>query len=511
MKRINTLNKLLSALTLTTPLTGVVFNSQYQNTQKIITENNNSLNNYFGSNSETKMGDITVNVDGTVIKSYVSGQGKLKITPNITEIDQNAFKNNLNITSLDLSNAAKLTKIDNFAFLSCENLTGELYIPRDLTDISDLGVFRNTKFTSLRVASENIAYSKATNLGPDALVLIDSADGIYDETSYRVGNFAFGDIILPDTLTELSSFAFENTNIKSVDFTHARGLTNVDDNTFRGSSVTSVIIGSNIQWIKGGAFAYTPIQYLDLTQAFSLTALRDSCFMGCSQLTGNLTFPKSLTEIGPNVFKDVALENLIFTNVTTTSSSFTFGENWIDPSSVNGTVYLPQGRSNQYLSATNFGFESGRTQEWTYNSASSEIQPLVESAFDTINISSNDVGNSDKLFLLTGCTPENLSNAATWYFIPQGETEKAPEGLFISAGTIFWNHINPGTYTFKVATNLNETVKQTSETITIKVSSSSDQSNTGLIIGLTLAIGLPVILVGSYFAIKTIKNKKKVK
>ena len=59
MKKIKTLNKLLSSLTLLSPLVGVGFNSQYQNTQKIITENNNTLNDYFSINAEpVQMGDI---------------------------------------------------------------------------------------------------------------------------------------------------------------------------------------------------------------------------------------------------------------------------------------------------------------------------------------------------------------------------------------------------------------------------------------------------------------------
>ena len=509
MKKIKTINKLLSSLTLLSPLTGVGFNSQYQNTKKTFNENSTLLNNYFGSNTEIKMGDISVNVDGTVIKGYISGTGKLKVASNITEIDQKAFMNNTNITSLDLSNATSLTKIDDMAFQYCSNLTGELYVPKQLTDISELNVFRGTKFTSLTVDSKNTAYSKAKNLGDNALVLIDSTDGIYDNTSYRVGNFAFGDIIFPDTLTGLSSYAFENTDIKSVDFTHARSLTQIDDNTFRGSNVTSVIISSSITWIRGGAFSYTPIQYLDLTQAYALTSLRDSCFMECSQLEGNLTFPSSLTEIGPSVFKGVALENLVFTNPTTRSEDLTFGENWIDPSSLNGTVYVPQGSADAYSSATNFGFSSDRVVQWTYDSSSSQIEALTDHSFDTINISKDDIGQSEKLFKLTGCSPENLSDAATWYFVPQGDFKIAPQGLFISAGTIFWNTVEPGTYTFKIATNLNKHVEETTQTITINVS--NGKSNTGLIIGLTLAIGIPVILVGSYFIIKSIKNKKKVK
>ena len=66
MKKIKTLNKLLNSLTLLSPLSGIGFNNQYQNTQKVITENINALNNYFSTNAQpVQMGDIYVNLDDT--------------------------------------------------------------------------------------------------------------------------------------------------------------------------------------------------------------------------------------------------------------------------------------------------------------------------------------------------------------------------------------------------------------------------------------------------------------
>ena len=60
MKKIKTINKLLSSLTLLSPLSGIGFNNQYQNTQKVLTGNsNNSSNNYVRTNAEpVRMGDI---------------------------------------------------------------------------------------------------------------------------------------------------------------------------------------------------------------------------------------------------------------------------------------------------------------------------------------------------------------------------------------------------------------------------------------------------------------------
>ncbi len=115
MKKIKTFNKLLSSLTLLSPLSGIGFNSQYQNTQKVITENCFSFNNYTNLNAEpVQMGDIWVTVndsDPTIITGYSSGDGDFIINENITQIGTNSFSDKKNITSLDLSHATNLTSI----------------------------------------------------------------------------------------------------------------------------------------------------------------------------------------------------------------------------------------------------------------------------------------------------------------------------------------------------------------------------------------------------------------
>ena len=112
MKKIKTFNKLLSSLTLLSPLSGIGFNNQYQNTQKVITENNSILNSYFNSVGDQRtMGDITVTVDGTKITGYVTGTGNLVVDSDITEIQTDSFSQNENFTALDLSQATSLTTI----------------------------------------------------------------------------------------------------------------------------------------------------------------------------------------------------------------------------------------------------------------------------------------------------------------------------------------------------------------------------------------------------------------
>ncbi len=219
MKKIKTINKLLSSLTLLSPLAGIGFNNQHQNTQKVITEdNNNSLNNYVTNQTnaeQRKMGDITVNVEGTVITGYAEGTGTLQVASNITEIANNAFYGNENITSLDLSQATSLTTISNNAF-------------------------RRTKITSLDL-------SQATNLTT------------IENSAFESCSKLAGDLVIRSNVKSIGNLAFRGAFITSLDLSKATSLTSIGDNAFDiNSNITGeLIFSSSVTSIGEGTFSST--------------------------------------------------------------------------------------------------------------------------------------------------------------------------------------------------------------------------------------------------------------
>ena len=336
MKKVKTLNKLLSSLTLLSPLAGIGFNNQYKNTQKVITENSKVLNNNFYSNAApVQMGDIYVNLDetGKIIQSYASGTGSLVIADYITQIADNAFNyctnlsgdlvvpSNLetiginafwgtNFTSLDLSQATSLTTIGNYAFKSCSNLSGELFIPSSLTSIGD-DVFGKTKLTSFNVDQSNTAYSSATNLGLNAKVLISGTDGLWKDDSVTVAGLALGDIVIPSSVTSIRDSAFSNTSITSLDLSQATSLTTIQGDGTHGERGAfsncqnlsgDLVIPSSVTSIGAYAFNKTKITSLDLSQATSLTTIRQNAFNEINITSLDLSQATSLTSIGPNAF-----------------------------------------------------------------------------------------------------------------------------------------------------------------------------------------------------------------
>ena len=336
MKKIKTFNKLLSSLTLLSSLSGIGFNNQYQNSQKVITENSKVLNNNFYSNAApVQMGDIYVNLDetGKIIQSYASGTGSLVIADYITQIADNAFNyctnlsgdlvvpSNLetieinafwgtNITSLDLTQATSLTTIGNYAFKSCSNLSGELFIPSSLTSIG-YDAFGKTKLTSFNVDQSNTAYSLAKNLGSNAKVLITGTDGIWKDDSKSVGELALGDIVIPSNVTTIKDDAFYGSNITSLDLSQATSLTTIEgDGAFGEGGAFSycqnltgkLVIPSSVTSIGAYAFHKTKITSLDLSQATSLTTIGDNAFGYVNITSLDLSNARSLTTIGNNAF-----------------------------------------------------------------------------------------------------------------------------------------------------------------------------------------------------------------
>ena len=345
MKKIKTINKLLSSLTLLSPLTSVGFNNQYQNTQIVITESsNNSLINYVANqtNEQKQMGDITVTVEGTTITGFVSssGEGKLIVDSDITKIGSNAFANCTDITSLDLSQATSLTTIGDYAFNYCYNLTGDLVIPSSVTSIGD-SAFSHTRFTSLDL-------SNATSLTTIEQCAFEDCENLT------------GDLMIPSSVTNIGETAFGNCyNINSLDLSQATSLKDIGQGSFEicANLTGNLVIPSSVTNIGSSAFFQTRITSLDLSNATSLTTINYNSFETCTNLTGDLVIPSSVTLIGSYAFSGDVFDNLYFLSETPP----TFDSIW--QPTVTGKVYVSSEAAKQaYLSAENFSFNEDQIE-----------------------------------------------------------------------------------------------------------------------------------------------------
>ena len=202
----------------------------------------------------------------------------------------------------------------------------------------------------------------ATNLGPDAYVVLLGKEGIWENT-VPVGQLACGKLVIPSNITNIESGFFNNSGVSSLDLSQATSLTTIGENAFREClNFTNLVIKSNVLSIIGnGAFDYCyRITSLDLSQATSLTTIGENAFRSLYELTGDLTIPSRVETIGKGAFSlgRSSLNNLYFLSETPPTS---FGSDW--QPTVTGKIYVPSETAKEaYLGAPNFGFNQDQVE-----------------------------------------------------------------------------------------------------------------------------------------------------
>ena len=148
---------------------------------------------------------------------------------------------------------------------------------------------------------------------PSAIYRTDSA---YTVTSmyYSSSNFSgvfyqtrstLQSVSLPDTLTNIGSYAFYNCSGLTGDLVIPEGVTSIGDWAFSGCSglTGNLVISSSVTSIGNSAFYNCNGLTGDLIIPSSVTSIGVGSFMYCSGLTGNLVISSSVTSIGSNAFE----------------------------------------------------------------------------------------------------------------------------------------------------------------------------------------------------------------
>ena len=234
-----------------------------------------------------------------------------------------------------------ITKIPDYAFCDCKNLTGAIVIPNSVKEIGIL------------------AFGNCTGLN-GTLTLSNKLGKIWDSAFYNSG--FTGTLKLPNSLTNIGKTAFmECKYFTSLELSNAlsvipgsafkgcvglsgslvipNSVTEIGENAFSGctgfkgsltlpSSVTT--IGTSAFW---GCKSFTKLKLSD-----ALTTIPGSAFKGCVGLSGSLVIPNSVTEIGEQAFQNCTG----FDGTLTLSSKLkTIGEYAFNQSWFTGTLKLP--------------------------------------------------------------------------------------------------------------------------------------------------------------------------
>jgi len=236
---------------------------------------------YYNNNSVTVIG-YSGNSSTVFVPSSIEGM-------KVTEISDNAFKNNTTITEVIIEDG--VTSIGYNAFSGCSSLE-KVTIPESVKDIYSAAFYNCTSLESITLPKglrklKTGLFANCTSLKnvdlPGSLLVI--GYGAFD-------NSGIENIEIPETTIRICESAFEDCeNLPLVSL--GSGLKSIGERAFSGcSSLTSIIIPDSVtsigNWAFSGCSSLTSIIIPD-----SVTTMGDISFSNCEKLE-SIIFPENM-------------------------------------------------------------------------------------------------------------------------------------------------------------------------------------------------------------------------
>jgi hypothetical protein len=238
----------------------------------------------------------------------------IRIPNSVTRIGNYAFSVCLNLTTIDLPNS--ITTIDSSAFNGCNGLTS-VTIPNSVLSIGSQAFSYCYRLTSISI-SKSVTFigSKAfydnanlTSINVDVdSHYYSSVDGVLFDINksklicYPQKNSTATNYIIPATVTSLAECAFYKCkNFTSI--TIPNSVTDIGyDCFFECRGLTSITIPNSVTNIGNGCFTSCSSLF-NITIPNSVTNIGNGCFANCESLS-NVTIPNSITKIGESTFNE---------------------------------------------------------------------------------------------------------------------------------------------------------------------------------------------------------------
>ncbi len=242
----------------------------------------------------------------------VNYTGKLTIPNSVEYIGMAAFQNCSSLTSLEFEEGSQITSLEQNVFRNCSSLTGNLQIPNSVTSIGDYafsGCYNLTgdllipnTVTSVGVEAfwECRGFNGTLTLSENLEVISDRVFGSYD------GQMSFsGTLVIPSGVKSIGQAAFQNcANILLLEIEENSQLETIGDYAFTQcySLGGDLLIPNTVTNIGDYAFNNTSINSLNFEENSELNYIGSSAFQYCYNLSGDLLIPNTVTSIGNYAF-----------------------------------------------------------------------------------------------------------------------------------------------------------------------------------------------------------------
>lgn len=283
-----------------------------------------------------------------VAKWDTNGDGELSLNE-IIEVEtlDHAFRDNSEITSFDeLVYFTNLKSISSYEFQCCDNLSA-ITIPKNVTSVGS-NAFAYTNIESLKVAEGN------TSLSVDNGILYNQAQ----TTLFMCPPKKSGDIVIPETVTEIASYAFDGCkSITSVSLPSS--LLQIGFGAFQLCTLGKISLPANVKTVTGGAFSNTYVSEINVDESNPYFKSVDGALYSKDELTlvafpllktEDYEIPEGTTTIGEYAFYTTKITKLSLPSTITSVERFAIAQ------SDNIRAVYSKVTTPQYTSVSEYAF-----------------------------------------------------------------------------------------------------------------------------------------------------------
>lgn len=244
--------------------------------------------------------------DGMHTVTGVCGSGDYK---DVTG-QENGFSGNDNITSITFEDGSQITWIGDHAFKNCLNLKTINKVPDVLNEIKPW-CFEGTALESVDLSNTNVTImTDGVFFNNTSLTSIKLPKGLKNfwDNAFN-GCTSLNNIEMPSTVKGIYNNVFLGcTSLTNV--TLNEGCTTLGHHVFKKCPLATVTFPNTLNSIDEYAFESTNLNTVDLSNT-QITKLPDGCFYDCKQLS-DVKLPMGLTYIGKNAFFKSSIASITF-------------------------------------------------------------------------------------------------------------------------------------------------------------------------------------------------------
>ncbi len=252
----------------------------------------------------------------------------------LSAVNANAFKSNLEITSVKMPESVKT--IGDYAFSGCDNLQ-EVEFSSSLQVIGDYAFEKCTYLSEIKLPSSVTQIGMGVFSGCTDLTSLDFGNSkiISIPVSFVNGCERLVEVSIPNTVNTIGLGAFANTGLTTIG--NSQYITSIEDNAFSGSNLKDFKFGKNLTKIGSAAFANTSLSRVTIPNTIktlnaetfkncsalaeiilpsSIANIGESAFENCTSLH-SITIPHSVTSIGTNAFLNSGIVSIVIPDAVT--------------------------------------------------------------------------------------------------------------------------------------------------------------------------------------------------